>query len=233
MTIHEIEALTYSKVKEMAIEIIKIKDHDCVFAELGVPFSYSVLIFRNGKHIYSANDYELHHSNLVKTSDRSRLREFYISALNQKLFTDQELLESIQTYEEYTRKIYFLRNYWIMQYERKSIFGIGVEAAIELEKAKKVLKYYNPISYCYVASKEIIRQQSRLLENLEKSFSEIKFNDDIFREMVSCELANHEACITCSYKDALNSLGLDFEELSDSRKKIVLKELQKQIQNSY
>ena len=60
MTITDIESLTYEQAKEIAIEMIMIKDHDCFFADLGENFGYYVLVVKNGRHIYFANDYELH-----------------------------------------------------------------------------------------------------------------------------------------------------------------------------
>ena len=48
--------------------------------------------------------------------------------------------------------------------------------------------------------------------------------------MISRELANHEACITCDYTDALDALGFRFEELTEAQQKIVKKELNRQIQ---
>ena len=47
--------------------------------------------------------------------------------------------------------------------------------------------------------------------------------------MVSRELANHEACITCDYTDALDALGLRFDELTEAQQEIVKKELDRQI----
>lgn len=46
MTITDIESLTYEQAKEIAIEMIMIKDHDCFFADLGENFGYSVLVFK-------------------------------------------------------------------------------------------------------------------------------------------------------------------------------------------
>ena len=47
--------------------------------------------------------------------------------------------------------------------------------------------------------------------------------------MVSTELANHEACVTCDYTDALSAMGLTFSELSIEKQRIVKEELKKQI----
>ena len=66
MNITNIESLTYEEAKALAVETMRIKDHDCIFAELGESFGYSVLVFKYGMYIYYANDYELHHNWLVK-----------------------------------------------------------------------------------------------------------------------------------------------------------------------
>lgn len=46
MTIREIEKLTFAQAKSIAIETVKIKEHDCFFVELGEHFGYSVLVFK-------------------------------------------------------------------------------------------------------------------------------------------------------------------------------------------
>ena len=101
MTIREIEKLTFAQAKSIAIETVKIKEHDCFFVELGEHFGYSVLVFKNGRHIYHANDYELLHSFTVEKNGKEGIWQYYIKSLNKKLFTDSELLEPIGSYEEY------------------------------------------------------------------------------------------------------------------------------------
>jgi len=66
-------------------------------------------------------------------------------------------------------------------------------------------------------------------EHLEKAYAELKTNDETFLDMVSRELANHEACITCDYTEALGALGMIFEELTEARQNIVKRELSRQI----
>lgn len=78
MNIKEIESLTYDEVKNIALDHMTIKDHDCFFVDLGKYFGYSVLIFKNKKHIYYANDYQLHHP----ATDIQELKEKYIKHLN-------------------------------------------------------------------------------------------------------------------------------------------------------
>ena len=228
--IDDIENITYPEVQKNALEKMTIKDHDCFFVDFDGNFGYSVLVFRNGKHIHYANDYELHHGYLVEEQGKEALRQYYIDSMNNKLFTDAELLQGITSYDEYKRKNYFLCNYWIMQFDSLSIFGTGDKAQKEFEKAKPNFPFYNPISFCYVADEGIVEKSKKFSEHLEKVYAELKTDDEAFRDMVSRELANYEACITCDYTDALGALGMVFEELTEARQHIVKQELSRQIQ---
>ena len=64
--------------------------------------------------------------------------------------------------------------------------------------------------------------------HLEKSYEKLKANEKTFREMISYELENHEACISGRYEETLDALGMTFEELSEEKQRIVLEELRKQ-----
>lgn len=225
-----IRELTLEEAKELAIETMEIKEHECIFVDFGGYFGYSVLVFKNGKHIHYVDDFELHHGHIVRESGKEALKQRYIESLNRKLYTDTELLEDVKTYDEYQQKDHFLRNYYIMRYDYIFIFGIGEEAKKAFEEARKIYTIYNPVSFCYVKDGNIVEKQRKILAHLKKSFKELKANEETFKEMISCELANHEACITCDYTDALQSLGLRFEDLTQSQQNIVKKELNRQIQ---
>ena len=233
MNITKIENLTYEEEKENALEHLVIKDHDCFFVDFGGYFGYSILVFKNGKHIYYANDYELHHRWLVKEKGRDALKEYYIKEMNGKLYTDVEMMEEPTSYDEYEKKNHFLRNYHIMRHNHESIFFIGTDAERE-ERKKRIERnypYYNPVSFCYVAEPEIINIQKKYLEILQNAYERLQNDLGVFREMVRKELANHEACITSDYTDTLNALGIRFEELTEEKQKIVKEELKRQIEN--
>jgi hypothetical protein len=227
--INTIEAITFAQAAEIAIEEMTIKEHDCFFVDFGGTFGYSVLVFKNAMHIHYANDYELHHSLTVEEKGREVLREHYIESLNNKLFTDAELMESISSYDEYKRKDYFLRNYWIMRHESLSVFGCGEEAKRKFNKLKSLFPYYNNICFCYVQNRSIVETCQKYSDNLESEYKKLSDNETEFRRMISYELANHEACITCDYTDTLRDLGLTFDSLEDWKKEIVKEELNKQI----
>ena len=233
MNIKEIESLTLEEVKNNALEYMEIKEHDCFFVDFSGYFGYSILVFKNGKHIYHANDYELHHHWLMKEKGRDALREYYIKEMNGKLYTDAEMMEEPSSYDEYEKKSYFLRNYYIMRQDYVSIFFIGSNEEREARQREidKKYPYYNSVSFCYVSDPEIIDTQKKYLKILQNAYKHLQNNLEVFREMVRKELANHEACITCDYTDALDALGLTFEELTEEKQKIVKEELRKQIEN--
>lgn len=229
--INAIEAITFSQASEIAIEKMTIKEHDCFFVDFVGDFGYSVLVFKNGKHVHYANDYELHHSARVKDEGLKGLRKYYVKSLNNKLFTDAELMENILSYDEYKLKDYFLRNYWIMRYENLSIFGIGEETKQKFDELEPLFPYYNDVCFCYVQDQSIVDQCRKYRNNLKSGYKRLANHEAEFRRMISYELANHEACITCNYTDALSSLGLTFNSLEDWKKRIVKEELNKQIAN--
>lgn len=231
--IGDIENLTYDQAKELAIETLNIKDHDCFLVDFGGYFGYSILVYKNKKHIYFANDYELHNRWLVKEKGKAALKQYYIKKLNNILFTEDELLEHIKGYDEYKRKDYFLRNYWIMRYDYLSIFGIGDEAQREFDRQKEFYPFYDQFSFCYVNSKEIINEQAKYMNNIENEYKKFKEDLDKFREMICYELANHEACITEEADDTLYALGYKWDDLTDKQVEIVKEELQKQVDSYY
>lgn len=221
--ITQIESITHAEAEILSEEKIIIKEHECFFVDFGGYFGYSVIVFKDEKHIYYANDYELHHESTAKELGKSGLKKYYIDAMRHKLYTDSELMENISSYDEYREKNYFLRNYWIMRYNHISIFGNPDDPKAKDFKTK--YPYYNNVCFCYVADNSIVEQANKYLNHLEAELHKIQTEEHTFREMIRYELANHEAGITCDYSDALGALGLTFEELSENQQKIVTNEL--------
>lgn len=222
--INEIESLTWDQAQKLAMEIVKIKGHDVILADLGEYFGYSALVFKNGEHIYFANEYQLHY----RWVEASKLKDKYIQKLNEKLFEEAELFEPIRNYEEYLAKDHWLRNYWCQQFPYASIFRLDTDDEIDTEK----FPYLCINCFCYVQEKWIVERASVLGTALEARHKEFSASLEGFREEVRSELRNHEACITCSYCEALEALGLEFEKLSPERQQIVKEELARQV-NQY
>lgn len=228
MSIEDIENLKIEDVKrfekEGRAEKINIKGHDCYLVNLGGHFKYSILVFKNNKHIYYANDYQLHHQTKIK----EELKNYYIQVLNNKLFTESELMEEIQDYNEYKNKDYYIRNYWPMQFKRISVFYIGERSKEQAEAIKTMI--YCPPCFSYVNDPEIVEKAYKFINHIEKSYQKAAEDLEVFKKMISYELANHEACVSRDYTSTLDSLGLKFEELTEEQQEIVKKELNRQIE---
>lgn len=146
MTISEIESLDENSVKAMAKEAIEIKGHTVYLADLGRYFGYSALVFSDGRHIYHANDYALHHGDMK--DDAQSLRDWYIKTMNEKLFTEDELRTPSDDYSERQAKEYYLRNYYPMKREYQTMFCSFKEAA-EWYKRDKESAIYSEIAFAY------------------------------------------------------------------------------------
>lgn len=229
MTINEIYNLSYKDAVKQGSAVMVIKGHNCVLVDFKDYFGYSMLVFNNGRHIYYADDFELDHRKTAKEKGQEGLKAYYIRALNRRLFTDEELMGEIKSYDEYCRKDYFLRNYWIQRYDHKSAIVCGERSKTALRKARSKLPYYNPVSLCYVADKEIVGMSIKFQDHLMQEYRKLQKSEEGFREMIRYELENHEACITCEYGDALYALGLEFDRLEGWQQKIVKDELRYQI----
>lgn len=233
MNIKEIESLTYDEVKNIALDHIVIKDHDCFFVDLGKYFGYSVLIFKNKKHVYYANDYQLHHP----ATNIQELKEKYIKHLNESLFLDSDFLLSVSTYDEYQRRNNYLLNYYSQRYDNLSMYYCGFtpdkKKEAEFEKLKKEYKYFSTVCFCYFKDKKIVDTLAKYKIILENSFSEMKKTDDEFRKMIRKELANHEFCIMQDPTDTLDSLGLTRDGLSYNQEMILQEEMKRNIEMYY
>lgn len=163
MTIDEIEALDESTVKAMATETVEIKGHTVYFADLGEYFGYSALVFADGRHIYHANDYALHHSG--KT--REELRKWYVDTMNGKLFTEDELRTPSDDYSERQAKERYLHNYYPMRREYQTIFCSDKDVA-EWYKRDKASAVFSPIAFGYFKRSDAVFAAH--LEELYKAF---------------------------------------------------------------
>lgn len=230
MSIDNIENMTYEQAKSLAEDMMEIKEHDCFFVDLGERLGFSVLVYKEGRHIYYANDYELHHHLTVRKGGKEALKKLYEKEMKNRLFTHTELLSPIATYDEYMNKEYFLRNYWIMHYDSLSIFYIrNEEADKKFEEKRKSFPYYNAICSCYVADKAIVKKAQIYMRHLNKAFRKLKMDEMCFQKMIRYELANHDAHVSCHYEEALSALGLSYGQLEEWQRRIVNQELQKQM----
>lgn len=195
MTISEIQSLDESTVKGMAKEAIEVKGHTVYLADLDEYFGYSALVFSDGRHIYHANDYALHHSDMK--DDSKALRDWYVKAMNCKLFTEDELRTPSDKYSERGAKEHFLHNYYPMRREYQSMF-CSLKNAKEWYKRDKESTIFSHIALAYFKPED-----RKFVEHLHELYNEFRACNNPLRDYEHAkdafkyEMRNHEYAINC------------------------------------
>lgn len=173
-------------------EVVPFKDEfELIFADCGGYFGFSVFVFKNGKHLHYADNYELHYKWM--NASRQELKEKFLEVLENKIFSEKELLEPTPDYTTQEQKAYYLRNYWIQEFEYISAFNIFHNDQEEKEFDERVKGlFYNPISFCYVEDKNIIDRQKALLDGMKKANAKSKETFDYWYNAFKHEMYNHE-----------------------------------------
>lgn len=231
-TIKDIESLADAEAWYMANgDYAEIKGHDVYFIDFPGYFGYSCCVFYEGKSIHYANDYELHHPG--KTHEE--LKEYYINALNNKLFTEEEITEPLKDYDDYTRKEYFLRNYYPMREDYVSIFCINPsEEQKAYFKKKTAGMVYDPLSFGYFEDPDFVKHHLELFAQLSKRKEETKDNFEYQKAAFLSEMYNHEYNInwqadydTLSAFGCLDYMGDDGKALKSYFEQLNFTDLQK------
>lgn len=202
-----IQAIDEDAAFDMAEDTTDIKDHHVYFVDFGGYFGYSVLLFKNGHHIYYANDYELHHRYGDPTHED--LRKLYKEKLNNILFTEAEIAAPLTSYDEYKSKEYFLRNYYAMQVDHISIFGdFRTDDKKQAHKKKTENLSFDPVGLCYVEDAEFVRHHVELFESLQKSRQNMESSYEYLKSAYLSEMFNHEYGINWQADfDTLSAFG--------------------------
>ena len=221
LNINEIEALSIEEVKTITLEKLYVKGFDIYLVNLGEYFGYSALVFKDNHHIYFANLYELHYR--YNSPTHEQLKKKYISLLNNKLFTDEELT-TVKDHKDYEKKTHFIRNYMPQEYDYLTAFCInGIYKGKDQEKYESgEYTAYSNIAFAYFKDNSYQNRAKSLISKLERSYKEAMENIDNFKEAVRHALYNHEACITYEYETALESMGLVFENLPKNKQMAVI-----------
>lgn len=178
--IDNIQALTEAEAEALALEKLDIKNHNIYLVDFGGYFGYSCLVFKNGRHLYYANDYALHHSR----KNRDELREWYMTRMENILFTPEELASPLKDYSDYQRRFSYLRDHYGMLEDHVSIFGRG-----ECDTSGM---YFDPVSFAYYTNREFVREHIALSERLETVKNDVRNNFEYQKSAFKYEMANHE-----------------------------------------
>lgn len=203
--IQAIESMTEADAISMALETLHIKGHTIYMVDFVGYFGYSCLVFLNGHHIHYANDYELHHAG--KTRDE--LRALYLEKMGSILFTPEEIAAPLADYGEYSRKEYYLRNYYGMQEDYVSMFCILRTEQEKREYEEKTAgMVFDPISFAYYDDAGFVKQHMGLFGKLEAAKNAMSDNFDYWKSAFEYEMGNHEYAINWQADyDTLSAFG--------------------------
>lgn len=188
-TIKDIERMSAADLSSFAEEVETIKGHTVYYIDFGGAFGFSACVCAEGRHIYYANDYELHHGG----KSRDELREIYRRKLSGKLFTDEEL-QTVNSYDDYTAKSYYIRNYYAMRRPYISAFFIGSDAErAEIEKKTEKM-IFSPVFMAYYAPEnaDFVKRGAELLRGLDEAEQRNKNDADYWKSAFLSEMYNHE-----------------------------------------
>ena len=180
MTIKEIENLTEKEVLEHAEEFRKFKDYNVYFVDVSEIFGFSMLVFKNGRNIRHAHDYQLHHSRKSK----EELRSLYLEEMQKTLFENADF-EEVKDFYDYENKSKYLINIKPLEFDSVSVFNDRIKT-MDTEKM-----FFSRICYCYFMEeepvKEILELKKKLIVNLNRDF-------EYYKQAFSYQIANHEYC---------------------------------------
>lgn len=222
--IHMIEKITEAEAEKMALATETIKEHNIYFVDFGGAFGYSALVFKNNHHICYANDYQLHHNGKSK----EELNQIYKDKLNNILFTEAEILEPLKSYDEYSRKSYFIRNYYGMQQDYITIFCMNLTKGQEQERSDRIKNMvFNSAAFGYYDDEEFVKHHVWLKDKLEEQKAKMSDDYEYQKNAFLHEMYNHEYGINwqgdydvlsafgrINYTEAENDLQQYFEQLN-------------------
>lgn len=189
--INDIENAPENLISEIAEEKTAYKGYDIYLADLEGYFGYSALVYKNGKHIYWTNDYELHH----KGRTHEELKKMYLDGMKYKLFTAEDM-NTVVDYDDYERKFHWILSYYPQEYDYESAFVIsGTKKEKRLEALLKERKmYFSRVCCCYFYEEEPARQATKLYKALDEANEKAK-DFDYWVSAFEKELYNHEYLI--------------------------------------
>lgn len=192
--IKDIETLSEKEAAELANEVMDIKGFNIYFIDFPGYFKYCCLVFKDGHHLYYADEHESTNSHIVEERGRNGLRETYIERLTKKLYTEEEIASPIKSYDEYTKKEYFLRNLYGQM--RNGISAFCILQTKEQEEAFRQSitgKIYDPVCFKYFdpSERDFVEHHKELLSQLEGAKASPD-NYEYWYDAFLYEMYNHE-----------------------------------------
>jgi hypothetical protein len=221
MTITEIETLSEPEVKNIAEEEMSFKGHNIYFVTIDGAFGYSAIVFKNEHQIKYANDYALHHYKKDKEDDEAykrRLNKQYKSRYRKTLFTEKDFTKPLKSYDDYRRKQDYLINWYSLQVDHVSMFGIfNTDEQIKEHNKKIKGLHRDPVGFCYVKDPEFVKKHVELMNTLTKLRTQMEKDYDYLKTAFKYEMYNHEYSINWQADwDVLSVFGnIEYKDTDD------------------
>lgn len=204
-------------------ETVNVKGFDVFFFDTESVYGYYAAVFKNDRHVWFLDQMQLRH--YPKSDSIEAMRRKWVDYLEKNIFTFEEL-DCISDYHDYKRKIDFLVNHYPYTVDSLSVYSENYQ------ELKSEYKYSGVLGLTYFYDMQDAERQKRTFYSLSEKFNNrMKSDFEFFKQAVSYELENHEACITYDYKPALDALGLRIDDLSAEQKNYVLDEIRRQSKN--
>lgn len=192
-TIKDIENFSASYIECLNdAEHVEVKGHNVCLVDLGGAWGYSALVTCEGRHIYYANDYQLHHRN--RTADE--LRDFYIEELNNKLFTDDELAQECD-YKGLKARDEYIRNYYSMRRDYQSYWCYDKKDIKQWYKDEADTVIFSRIAYAFYHDYDVdhVERMNELMDTLHRVNDPLRDYSHAF-DAFKREMFNHEYAIS-------------------------------------
>jgi len=195
--ISDIENLTESQLESMAdMSMEVIKGHKVFFGTFGKYFKYSAIVCSDGQQLKHANEYQLHYAESRYPNVES-LHKRFVERLNEKLFTEDELLETSDDYQEREAKRYYLMNIYSAKREYQSIWCCGEPAEWYKREKAEGKALFSKVAYAYYHwyDKWFVEHMQELWDGMEAANDPLRDYEHAYKAF-KYEMFNHEYAIS-------------------------------------
>lgn len=203
----KLHSLTEDTAREYACETEIIKGHNVYYLYLTCGYSFSAVVFLNGRRLPYVHTYG---ADFGRNLYRSQLRDRIRSRLQKTLYTPDEIVQPLSSYVEYRNKREYLANHYPHQRDYVSAFHISHGDEDDAAFARSIDgKVYDPVCFAYFDDEAFVHEHVALYHALRLRLLEKADDYDFYYDAFKYEMYNVEYAIN-SYQgnyDTLSAFG--------------------------
>ena len=203
----QISILSEDDIRAAAVETEIIKGHNVYYVYVDHGYSFSAVVFLNGRQLPWARVYG---ADLGKNLYRSQLRKRIHERLESALFTLDEIDSPLSSYVDYCHKRDYLINHHPHQRDYVSAFHISHGDDDDAAFARSIDgKVYDPVCFAYFDDEAFVHEHVALYHALRLRLLEKADDYDFYYDAFKYEMYNVEYAIN-PYQgnyDALSAFG--------------------------